>query len=333
MTLSPEMETRPTIHLVNPMWDTAGSEWRTYELYRQLSPHARVRIWSTGRPSPVFTALAPIRRIRPTLLHFPWGGTIVFVGVYARIRRWIHFARPRRIILLYNTNVPEQLERQIRHVQRGRSIPIEVAYASEWLRASIGRPGPVQVSPIDLNRFTPAGHGSTKGTFTIGRLSRDTAKKHHPGDPALYQRLSAVGVRVRILGGTVLASAGTPPPGVELLPINTLQPDVFLRSLDCFYYRTSDEFREPHGRVVHEAMACGLPVVCHRNGGYADYIDHGRNGFLFDTEDEAFALLTALQQDSALRQRVGAAARATVAELFSPSALQSLVSFYTAPKA
>jgi hypothetical protein len=41
------------------------------------------------------------------------------------------------------------------------------------------------------------------------------------------------------------------------------------------------------GRVVTEAMACGLPVVCHESGGYAEIIEHGRNGFLFDTQQEA----------------------------------------------
>lgn len=319
-----------TIHLINPMWECAGSEWRTYELSRLLAPRARVHVWSQARPSAHFQALLPIRRIRPELLRFPMGGTLVFVGVYARIGRWLHFARPRRTVVVYNTEAPLQLERQVRHIVRCTGRAPELVFASDWLRRSVGGEGPVQVSPIDLGRFSPVSeHHRQSRPFTIGRHSRDAAKKHHPTDPELYRRLAAEGIRVRALGGTVLASELGLETGVaELLPLNAERPEEFLRSLDCFYYRTSDGFREPHSRGVQEAMACGLPVVAHRNGGYAEYLDHGRNGFLFDTPEEAAALILRLRADPALRRQVGAEARATVEHLFSPSGLEQVVEFY-----
>ena len=62
---------------------------------------------------------------------------------------------------------------------------------------------------------------------------------------------------------------------------------LFLLELDCFFYRTSEKYHEAWGRVVTEAMACGLPIVCHDRGGYAEIIDHGRNEFLLDTQEEA----------------------------------------------
>jgi glycosyltransferase involved in cell wall biosynthesis len=317
----------PTIHLINPMWDCAGSEWRTFELHRQLSPHTRVNIWSQARPSPMFASMVPIRRLRPELLRFPFGGTLVFVGVYARIGRWIRFAQPRRIIIVYNTDVPGQLARQVAHVQRGHHRPVEFVFASEWLRQSVSGIGPVQVSPINLERFSPV--PAAERRFTVGRHSRDAAKKHHPDDPALYRRLVQAGARIRLLGGTVLSpELSFPTEDVELLPTNAIPAEDLLQSIDCFFYRTAPGFREPHGRVVQEAMSCGLPVVCHRHGGYAEYIDHGQNGFLFDTDDEAFALLTQLQHDLPLRRRVGAAARATIERLFSPAALQEVTDFY-----
>lgn len=318
-----------TIHLINPMWDCAGSEWRTYELYRQLSPHARVRLWSQAVPSELFTRLVPIRRIRPLRLSFPRGGTMVFVGVYARIGRWLRFARPRRTILVYNTDVPGLYTQQMAWVERVTGRRPEAVFASAWLRQSVGGEGPVQVSPLDLTRFAPAASAAGERPFTVGRHSRDSAKKHHQADPALYQRLAAAGMRVRILGGTVLAPqlAGSGE-RIELLPLNTVPPADFLRSLDCFYYRTSAGFREPHGRVVQEAMACGLPVVAHRDGGYAAYIEHGRNGFLFETDAEAWDILIRLRDDVPLRLRVGAAARRTIEELFSPAAEREVLDFY-----
>ena len=45
-------------------------------------------------------------------------------------------------------------------------------------------------------------------------------------------------------------------------------------------------------------MACGLPVVCHRHGGYTEWIEHGRSGFLFDTSEEAERILLMLRDDA-----------------------------------
>ena len=71
------------IHLVNPLWNAGGgSENRTIELFRELSPHALVSLWSNSQPDPALAGLYPIRRIDPDAGSFPRGGTLVFIGVY-----------------------------------------------------------------------------------------------------------------------------------------------------------------------------------------------------------------------------------------------------------
>ena len=115
---------------------------------------------------------------------------------------------------------------------------------------------------------------------------------------------------------------------VELLPMGAQEAHLFLQGLDCFFYRTSEQYLEAWGRVVTEAMASGLPVVCHNRGGYAEIIEHGRNGFLFETQQEALQILLALKEDPALRERVGKAARQTAEELFSPARRSKIVEFY-----
>lgn len=49
------------------------------------------------------------------------------------------------------------------------------------------------------------------------------------------------------------------------------------------------EFDEPFGLSVVEAMACGTPVIATRRGSMAEIIEHGVNGFLVDTHEEAVA--------------------------------------------
>ena len=115
---------------------------------------------------------------------------------------------------------------------------------------------------------------------------------------------------------------------VTLLPMFAQEAHLFLQGLDCFFYRTSEKYLEASGRVVTEAMACGLPVVCHNRGGYAEWIDSGRNGFLFETQQEALEILLGLKEDPALRERVGEAARRTAEELFSDAVRSEIVEFY-----
>src|SRR5574340_1771274 len=74
------------VHLVNPLWDPAGgSDWRTIDTWRLLRDHAEVSLWSEFRPASVFHHQYRIRAIRPLVMRFPRGGTLVFVGTYFRI--------------------------------------------------------------------------------------------------------------------------------------------------------------------------------------------------------------------------------------------------------
>ena len=212
---------------------------------------------------------------------------------------------------------------------------MEIVYASELTKRKAGNyPGFVEPSLIDLERFVPApsknrSSHSTSTPFTVGRLSSDIPYKHHPEDAALYRRLVEEGCRVRIMGPSpALKEELGGLESVELLPMGAQEAPLFLQSLDCFFYRTSEEWLEPWGRIVPEAMACGLAVVCHNRGGYAEAIEHGRNGFLFETQKEALEILLRLKEDPALRERVGKEARRTAERLFSGDRRSELVEFY-----
>jgi glycosyltransferase involved in cell wall biosynthesis len=209
---------------------------------------------------------------------------------------------------------------------------VEVAYASELTKRMAGNhPGFVQASLIDLERFVPAPskESSDSAGFTVGRLSRDDPFKHHSEDPVLYRMLVDRGCRIRIMGPSPSLEAQLGGiESVDLLPAYAQEAHLFLQGLDCFFYRTSEEFLEPSGRVVTEAMACGLAVVCHNRGGYVEWIDDGRNGFLFESQQEALEILLGLKEDPALRERVGREARRTAEELFSPARRSEIVEFY-----
>lgn len=96
-----------------------------------------------------------------------------------------------------------------------------------------------------------------------------------------------------------------------------------LPALDVLVHPAKDE---PFGRVICEAMTCGIPVIASKSGGPAEVIDDGVNGLLVKdarkTKKEEMAVdfaagILRVKSNSDLRVRLAANARQTIAERFS----------------
>lgn len=80
---------------------------------------------------------------------------------------------------------------------------------------------------------------------------------------------------------------------------------------------------EPWGLVVNEAMACGMPViVSNRCGCAADLVQEGKNGFVFDPQNQSQLtdLLLRFMHDDVNRATMQAASRQIIAP-YSPEAV------------
>jgi glycosyltransferase involved in cell wall biosynthesis len=305
---------RPLVHLVNPLWDgNGGADRRTIDTWRLLAPHADVRLWSEYEPAPAFSAY-PVHRLQPFRLHVPRGGNLVFVGTYFRIGHWTRLASFDRVIVVYNTDQGDRLGKNVSRL-RHAGHRVDIVYTSRELRRRHGGEGAVLESPIDVERFHPAPRAAQARPFTVGRLSRDIASKHHEEDVELWRTLARAGCRVRLMGATCLAPALAGVDNVELLPAGAEDAAAFLRSLDAFVYRTSTGWFEAYGRVVIEAMACGLAIVAGRRGGYADHLRDGENALLGSSTAELVQHVLALANDRALAARLGDTARRNAVEL------------------
>lgn len=320
------MARRRKIALLSTFADACGgSEGRAVQLFRLLEPRADVELWTEYEPDPVLAEHWPIQRIDAGAGRFPRGCDLVFVGA-PRFGKWVREADARRITLVYNTDTPKRLARRLRRLRRVPREDLRIVFASERLADSVPYEGTVQLSPIDLSRFVP--EPRTWEDLRVGRLSRDERYKHGETDPDLYRRLAAEGVAVRVRGGTCLEAELAGVAGVTLEPPSAEDPERFLQSLDVFVYRTRRDWLEGSARVVVEALACGLPVVAHRRGGYAEYVHPGENGFLFDTDDEALARILALRDDPELLAAMKRGARASAEALYGEEALSEIVEFY-----
>ena len=74
--------------------------------------------------------------------------------------------------------------------------------------------------------------------------------------------------------------------------------------------------REQFGQVLVEGMACGLPAVATRSLGPAEIIEHGRTGWLVESDEALAAALIEVVDDARERMRRGRAARDAVRKRF-----------------
>jgi glycosyltransferase involved in cell wall biosynthesis len=107
------------------------------------------------------------------------------------------------------------------------------------------------------------------------------------------------------------------------------EPAAAMRALDIVVHASTRP--EPFGRVIVEAMACGRAVVASEAGGAAEIIEAGDNA-LGHTPGDAGMLAQKIEQlvnDPGLRQRLGAAGRATAERRFDRARLATdLVPIY-----
>lgn len=323
----------PEIHIIASLKQLGGSEHRALGLFAQLSRHARVRIWSTVPPLPGFADRFPVETIDEALGHYPISGHFVFVGSYFEYGRWLRQCRVDRITICYNIDAPASLIERLVEIEE---VPIgfflDFTFPSRQFRDAVGIGGCVDYSVVDVGRFNSVRTKSSRsGPMVIGRHSRDDRLKFHPTDPAFFRRLAGLGHQVMITGGTCLERAVTSKGqehNVTLLPETQTGLVEFLDGLDCFIYRIHPHFYETGGTVILEAMAMSLPVVLfNERVGMVEVIEHGRNGFVVETEEEAVACIGQLARDPDLRRRIGEAARATLISMMEVQT-DAMLNFY-----
>lgn len=277
-------------HIIAPFLHANGGDWQAIDLYLHLRESTEaVHLWAAQAPHPALRCY-PIREIRPYQQQAPQDGTLYIVGATTPIGHWYAKGKFDRVVLMHNLFGQEVFYRCMQRLNAMQPRQIEICYASQLVKDSIGLPGEVRHPLPHAGRFSPhtAAATSKHRPFTVGRISRDVKTKHHPRDISLYRELADRGIHIRIVGGTCLAPWLADTPNIELLPeIAQHEVPAMLASFDCFFYRVTSQTREAFGMVVAEAALSGMPVVAYDEGGYSEWLRDKANGFLFRSNAEA----------------------------------------------
>ena len=101
-------------------------------------------------------------------------------------------------------------------------------------------------------------------------------------------------------------------------PWDSMSVEDFLIRGHCYFYRTSNKWRDNLPRTLLEGMATGLcPIVEPRDGPY-DRVQHGRTGFYFCHYDEILLHLKTLERKTDLCYTMGAAAKEHMRKNYDP---------------
>lgn len=181
---------------------------------------------------------------------------------------------------------------------------------------------PIHVIPqfgVDEQTFAPSDELGNRAAFVIGYAGRLVREK---GVDVLIRafarlpnstRLSVVGAGPELNALRALAHQLRVAERVTFRPsLPSTQMPEFYRALDAFVLpsRTLPNWKEQFGRVLVEAMACGVPVIASRCGEAPSVV--GDAGLIFDEEDDAALAehLTALMAQPSRRAEIGRRGRA-----------------------
>ena len=187
-----------------------------------------------------------------------------------------------------------------------------------------GYAGPMRVIPqfgVDPDVFKPQYEWGAGGGFAIGCVARliedkgvDVLLRAAAGLPGVW-RVYVLGVGpLRQSLESLARELGLADRVVFDRPIPSMQMPAYLTGLDTLVLpsRTRPNWKEQFGRVLVEAMACGVPVIGSTCGEIPLVI--GDAGLIFPEDDvEALrAALLRLQRDDSLRRDLGQRGRARV---------------------
>ena len=150
---------RARIVLINPLaCAEGGSEQRTLELARLLSPHAEVTLCpiDPGRAAALAGWSHPRIRVADSGIVHPdlvRQATVVIVGFW--LPDWIETSDPARLILVVNLDPSRPDFRSVLSRLLPLRCGLELHHASRWIAEAARLPGLVVPSPIDLRRFRP----------------------------------------------------------------------------------------------------------------------------------------------------------------------------------
>lgn len=208
------------------------------------------------------------------------------------------------------------------------------------LAHGIGRPDQYHLvrSGIELDRFGATSHlrlevrrslGIPEDALVVGSVTRLSEQKAPLDLVEAFRRLQVPAWLVIVGDGALRPRVEEALRGTERAILTGLRRDIpeLMSAFDVF---ALSSLWEGLPRVLPQAMACGLPIVCTAVDGSVEAVEDGRQGFLTapGRPEELAARLDDLLRDPELRERMGRAGRERAPEFSAKRMVADLEALY-----
>ncbi len=261
----------------------------------------------------------PSRSPARELGEFPDGGCHVFVGVDFDCGEWIARGTAERVIVLCQPAPPSQCLQQLRAISCDGARPVELVFPSRAMAARFGSGHTVLPPPISTNAGPDAADcglaSSELRSFAAGLIGRHWQGTSPGEDAQFLGRLAAASGRLELYDPGPLRYVVGGDPAARCRSRGATAMRRFLRSVDCVLHPAGKWWLEGDGRELFMAMEAGVPVVCPRSSIFAEYVDHGVDGLLYDRPDEGIEHVAALRRSPTFLADLARGAHAKIAAL------------------
>jgi tetratricopeptide (TPR) repeat protein len=313
------------VHLVGRVHGGDDDAWLLRRLAALLDA-AGTTVWAIDGDGTEIVGVHRARRLDPGPGFVPRGGVHVFAGVDFEGSAWLSRADAERVLVFCQGAAPTHYLERLRALALDGARAVELVFPSRRMAERFGVGHAVLPPPIDLASFVrPTVQRAsaydewvfeTPPDWPVGIVGQNPRVVAEPADADFARTLAGVAGRLDIYDPGRFRYVLGASPQTRFHPRREGGLEAFLASLACYVHRTQTWWSDTLGRELYGAMALGVPVLCPHDSVHAERIEHGVDGFLYGSFDEAQRLLSDLRRAPALASAVGEAARSKARALF-----------------
>jgi len=313
------------LHIVGPMADAAGADaaWVTQRIAHLLAP-LKPTLWHPRSAESRRLSWSRVDRnvIDVAAGRRPEGGAVIVTHVECETDAWLRESID-RVLVIAQPSLPSTYLERLRRLAADGGRPVTLMFTSRAKARRFGCDAMVVPPPVDLAAFDAAPRKAARpsATIRVATVGQDGRRVVTADDTPLLQAIAEHAGELALLDPGPLRYQVGMSAAVHCIGRGELSVGAFLAGTDVYFHRVHPWWAEDEGRLLFGAMALGVPVLCHRSSIYAEYVDDGVDGWLYDDDATVLAAIDALRADRARLAQAGDAAQAKARRLFEPRAL------------
>ena len=314
---------RAPLHIVPCLGELADASMLVRRLQMLLAP-MQPEAWHRSDPRKIENGWQPfdLHTLDPRTGRRPRGGDVVLIGLEGDAD-WLREPIDRVLIFVLSTTPSLYLER-LRRIAADGARSIALVFESRAKAKRFGQTGFVLPPFVDITPFatTERSASSQPARLRISAVGQDGRRVVATDDLSVLKAVAEGPDELQLLDpGPLRYEFGTTTT-VNCIARSELSLATLLGTVHVHLHRPLPWWAESDGEGVFGPMAAGVPVLCPRDSIYAEYIDDGVDGWLYDDARSAAAKLAALRNDREALAAAGRSAREKAVRLFDPGVLR-----------